>query len=105
MAKVMLVIYVALGVGSIVLLVRSFYKPLDATPEKAAALKKVFWVGSRFVIGGAAMGIYAVFSKQYYLLAAAALLASLGAPIVVQYLRVKSALNRSFGQRENHIDE
>jgi hypothetical protein len=64
-ARVMLVIYVALGAWSIVLLVRSFYRPLNPTPEKASALKKVLLPGAALMIGGTLMGIHAMLSKQY----------------------------------------
>jgi hypothetical protein len=94
-AMVMLGVYVALGIWSIAVLIRSFYKPLDATPEKAAALKKLVWIYSRLMFGAVAMAIYAVVSKQYYLLGAAALLAIYVLPIIVQHVRVRSALRRS----------
>lgn len=95
-ARVMLAIFVSLGIWSLVAMVRSFYRPLDATPEKLAALRKSLLFSSWIMFAAIATAINALVSKQYYLIGASALLFSFVLPLLVQYLRLKRALT---GQR------
>ena len=91
-AKAMLAFFVALGVFSLVAIVRSFYRPLDPTPEKLASVKKGLALNSWVLIAAAAVAINAIASKQYYLLGAAALLFTFVLPVIVHYIRLKNAL-------------
>ena len=92
LAWVMSSIYIGLGLWSLVLAVREFRKPVELVPEKVAAIKKVFSYVARFLFGAVGMAVYAVVTRKYYLLAAAALLASFALPATVRYLRVRAAL-------------
>lgn len=91
-AKVMLGVFTALAAFSIVSLIRSFLRPLDATPEKLAATKKVLVLNGWILFSAIGVTVHGVVSGQYYLLAAAALLFSFVAPVVVQYFRLRAAL-------------
>jgi hypothetical protein len=93
-ARVMLAIFVCLSIWSLVAMVRSFYRPLDATPEKLAAFKKSLLLSSWIMFAAVASAINALVSKQYYLLGASAILFSFVLPLLVQYLRLKRALIR-----------
>jgi len=87
-------IFVCLGIRSLVAMVRSFYRPLDATPEKLAAFKKSLLLSWWIMSAAVASAINALVSKQYYLLGASAILFSFVLPLLVQYLRLKRALTR-----------
>lgn len=93
-ARVMLAIFVSLAIWSLVAMVRSFYRPLDATPEKLAAFKKSLLLSSWIMLAAASVAINALVSKQYYLLGASAILFSFVLPLLVQYLRLRRALTR-----------
>jgi hypothetical protein len=74
-AKVMLAIFIGLGIFSLAAMVRSFFRPLEATPEKLAAGKKSLMLCSWILVAAFASAVRAVSSKQYYyLLGASALL-------------------------------
>jgi hypothetical protein len=90
-ARAMLALFVALGVFSLVAMVRSFYRPLDPTPEKVASVKKALTLNSWVLVAAAAGAINAIASKQYYLLGAAALLLTFVLPVIVHYIRLRKA--------------
>jgi hypothetical protein len=91
-AKVMLAIFIGLGIFSLTALFRSFFRPLEPTPKKLAATKKAFLVSSWILFAALANAVRAVISEQYYLLGASALLFSFVLPLIVQYLRLRAAL-------------
>ena len=93
-AKVMLAIFVGLSIWSLLAMVRSFYRPLDATPEKLAASRKALLLSSWVMLAAVGNAINALASKQYYLFGASALLFSLVLPLFVQYVRLKRGLRR-----------
>ena len=93
LAKAMIAIYVGLALFAVVLLIRSFYRPLNATPEKLAAVKRVLRIVWRLLFGAVAMAVYALVSRQYYLLFASAFFLALVLPILVHYRRLKSAVD------------
>ena len=93
-AKVMLAISVGLSMWSLLAIVRSFYRPLDATPEKLATFRKALLLNRWVVFGAVAVAINALVSKQFYLLGASAILFSFVLPVLVQYVRLKRALRR-----------
>jgi hypothetical protein len=92
-ARVMLAIFIGLSIWSLVNVVRSFYRPLDATPEKLAAFKKSLLLSSWIMLAAVATAINALVSKQYYLLGASAILISFVLPLLAQYVRLKRALS------------
>jgi hypothetical protein len=92
LAKAMMALFVGIALLSIAMLIRSLYRPLEATTEKLAAMKRVLWIVWRFLFGAVGMAAYALISKQYYLLLASAFFVILVLPILVRYLRLKSAL-------------
>ncbi|MGB8010371.1 MAG: hypothetical protein WCF68_02060 [Terriglobales bacterium] len=91
-ARAMLAFFVALGVFSLVAMVRSFYRPLDPTPEKMASIRKSLALNSWVLLAAAAVAINAIASEQYYLLWAAALLFTFVLPVIVHYIRLRKAL-------------
>jgi membrane associated rhomboid family serine protease len=91
-AKVMLAIFIGLAAFSLVAMVRSFYRPLDPTPEKVARLKKSLLLNSWVMFAAVGGAIQALVSKEYYLLGASALLFSFVLPLIVHYFRLKTAL-------------
>ncbi len=91
-AKVMLGVFIALGLYSLTAMVRSFYRPLDPTPEKAKALKKALMLNCWVLFAAVAIAINAMISKQYYLLGVSALLFTFVLPVIVHYVRLKKAL-------------
>ena len=93
-ARVMVAIFVGLAIWSLIAMVRSFYKPLDATPEKLATFKKNLLLSSWVTFAGVGVGINALASKQYYLLWASATLFSFVLPILVHYVRLRRALRK-----------
>lgn len=94
-AKVMLVIFIGLGIFSLALMVRSFFRSLAPTPKKLAATKKALVLSSWILFAAFASAINALNSKQYFLLGASALLFSFVLPLIVQYTRLKAALKGS----------
>jgi hypothetical protein len=101
-AKVMLAIFVGLSIWSLSAMVRSFYRPLDATPEKLVASKKAVLLSSWVVLAAVGGAINALLSKQYYLLGASAILLSFVLPLLVQYVRLKRALPSQQMPKVNH---
>jgi hypothetical protein len=101
LARIMLVVFSLLALWSVVHMIRTLRRPVDATSEKLKAFEKIKSVGSRFCFGGIAMSIFAIVTKQYYLIGAGALLFMMGLPVVVGYLRVKSALRDTTHPRAN----
>ena len=93
-AKAMLAFYIGLGILTLILTIRSFTRPLDATPEKLTQFKKLDPSYSGIVLGALGTAVYAVVSKQYYLLGASALLFSFVLPVILQYIRLRLALRR-----------
>src|ERR1700756_3228596 len=91
-AKLMLAIFVGLSLWSLFAMVRSFYRPLEATPEKLAACRKAILLSSWVTLAAVGSAINAIASKQYYLLGASAMLSSLVLPLFVQYVRLKRGL-------------
>lgn len=91
-AKGMLALFVGLSIWSLSAMVRSFYRPLDATPEKLAASKKAVLLSSWVALAAVATATNALLSKQYYLLGASAILFSFVLPLLVHYVRLKRAL-------------
>ena len=94
-AKVMLTVFIGLGIFALAMMVRSFFRPLEPTPDKLAATKKSLLVSSWVLFAAIAGAINALASKQYYLLGASALLFSFVLPLIVQYMRLKAALKGS----------
>ena len=94
-AKVMLAIFIGLGIFSLAMMVRSFFRPLEPTREKLAATKKSLVLNSWVLFAALANAINALTSKQYYLLGASALLFSFVLPLIVQYTRLKAAVKGS----------
>lgn len=88
----MLGIFIGLGVFSLVAMARSFYRPLDPTPEKANAVKKALMLNCWVLFAAFAVAINAMISQQYYLLGVSALLLSFVLPVIVHYVRLKKAL-------------
>jgi hypothetical protein len=97
LTKFMVTIFVGLGICSLTLMFRSLSRPLAPTPEKLATMKKLLPLSTRFLLGSFAIAAFAVISKQYYLLAASALLFSLVLPLIVHYMRLKAALRGTSG--------
>ena len=83
-------------------MVRSFYRPLDATPEKLAGFKKALLLSSWVILAVVATEMNALMSKQYYLLGASAILFSFVLPVLVQYLRLKRALEKEAMRAGSH---
>ena len=96
-AKVMLAIFIGLSIWSVFAMVRSFYRPLQATPEKLAATRKALFLNSWVMLAAGSVAIHAIATKQYFLLGAAAMLFSFALPLFVHYVRLKTALR---GQRK-----
>jgi membrane associated rhomboid family serine protease len=88
----MLAIFIGLAAFSLVAMVRSFYRPLDPTPEKVARLKKSLLLNSWVMFAAVGVAIQARVSKEYYLLGASAILFSFVLPLIVHYFRLKTAL-------------
>jgi len=93
-AKVMLAIFVGLSIWSLFALVRSFYRPIEATLEKLAACRKALLLNSWVMLAAVSVAINAIASKQYYLLGGSALLFSFVLPLFVQYVRLKRGFRR-----------
>lgn len=93
LAKAMIAICVGIALFAIAVLIRSFYRPLNATPQKLAAMKRVLPIVWRLLFGAIAMMVYALVTRQYYLLFASAFFLALVLPIFVHYRRLKSALD------------
>ena len=89
----MLTIFIGLGVFSVVAMVRSFYRPLEATPEKLASTKKALLFSSWVMFAAVASAIEALVRGEYYLLGASAIVFSFVLPLWVHYFRLKAALN------------
>ena len=96
-AKVMLAIFTGLGIVSLAMLVRSFFRPLEPSQNKLAATKKALVLSSWVLFAAIAGAVNALTSKQYYLLGASALLFSFVLPLIIQYTRLKAALKGSSG--------
>jgi hypothetical protein len=94
-AKIMLAIFLALGTFSLVLTIRSFYRPLDATHENATKFKKLLQLNWWIMFAAVGSAIHAVASEEYYMLGGSALLFSFVLPILVQYIRMKKALRKA----------
>ena len=92
LAKVMLAIYIGLALLGIVMTIRALYRPLNATPEKLAAMKRILIMYSRLLFGALGIAVYALATKKYYLLPGSAIFACIVLPILVQYVRLKTAL-------------
>ncbi len=88
----MLGIFIALGVSSLAAMACSFYRPLDPTPEKVRALKRVLTLNCWILFAAVAVAINAIVSKEYYLLGASALLFTFVLPVIVHYIRLRNAL-------------
>lgn len=91
----MLAIFIALGIFSLAMMVRSFFRPLEPTPQKLAATKKSLVLTGWIVFPALGIAINALASKQYYLLGASAILFSFVLPLVVQYSRLKAPMKGS----------
>ncbi len=94
-AKVMLGVFIALAAFSILWMIRSFFRPLEATPAKLSAFKKGMLLHYWILISSVLVALNALRSKQYYLLLASAILLSLALPGVIHYLRLKAAVKKA----------
>jgi membrane associated rhomboid family serine protease len=90
-ARMMLSIFAGLAVFSLVAMLRSFYRPVDPTPETVARLRKLLLLNSWVMFAAVGGAIQAFVSKEYYLLGASALLFSFVLPVIVHYVRLKTA--------------
>jgi hypothetical protein len=91
-AKVMLAVFIGLGIYSLAVTFRSFFRPLEPSAEKLAATKKALLLSSWVLFAACASALRAVMLEEYYLLGASALLFSFVLPLIVQYMRVRAAL-------------
>jgi hypothetical protein len=91
-AKVMLGVFVALGVFSIVMTVRLFLRPPDVTAAKLAAAKRSLIFSSWLAIPILGNAIRALVTRDYWLLSVSALLFSYILPILVLFLRRRAAV-------------
>jgi membrane associated rhomboid family serine protease len=91
-AKIVLAVLIGLGVWSIAVTVRSFFRPLNPTPQKLAATKKSLMLSAWVLFAAFANAVRALTTGQYYLLGASALLFSFVMPLIVHFMRLKAAM-------------
>jgi hypothetical protein len=91
-AKVMLGIFVALGIFSVVMTARLFLRAPEANPTKLAAAKRSLLFSSWLAIPIIGNAIRALATREYWLLLVSALLFSYVLPVLVLFLRTRSAL-------------
>jgi len=91
-AKVMLGIFIALGIFAIVMTVRLFLRAPEASATKLAATKRSLIFSSWLAIPIIGNAIRALVTREYWLLLASALLFSYILPVLVGFLRTRSAL-------------
>ena len=90
-AKVMLGIFIALGIFSVVMMARLFLRAPEANPTKLATKRSLIfssWLAIP-IIGNA---IRALATREYWLLLVSVLLSSYILPVLVLFLRTRSAL-------------
>jgi len=93
-AKIMLAIFAGLAVFSLLAMARSFYRPLDPTPEKVATFKKLILLNSWILFAAVGGAVWALATRKYYMLIASAILFSFVLPPIVQYVRMSLALKK-----------
>jgi hypothetical protein len=93
-AKVMMGIFTCLGIWSLFSTAKAWRKPIEQTKEEFSKAKKAFLLSSWVLLSATATAVNAISSGQYFLLFPASLLFSFCLPIVVWYLRVRSAVKR-----------
>ena len=91
-AKVMLGVFVALGIFSVVMTVRLFLQPPEGTPAKLATAKRNLILSSWLAIPILGNAIQALATREYWLLFVSALLFSYILPILVLFLRRRAAV-------------
>jgi len=90
-AWVMLAFYGALALLAIYQTVRALMKPVELSERTIAAAKTSLRFSLVVFLPALAVTFQAFASRQYYLLMAAAMLFTFGLPILVFYLRIRSA--------------
>ncbi|HTS08403.1 MAG TPA: hypothetical protein VMP68_22725 [Candidatus Eisenbacteria bacterium] len=91
-AKVMLGIFGALGIFAIGMTVRLFMRPPEPSTVKLAATKRTLMLSSWLVIPIVGNAVKALTTREYWLLLVSALLFSYVLPVLVQFLRIRTAL-------------
>jgi hypothetical protein len=91
-AKMMLGVFGALGIFSVVMTVRLFLRPPEANTAKLATAKRTLIFSSWLVIPILGNAIRALATREYWLLFVSALLFSYILPILVLFLRTRAAV-------------
>jgi hypothetical protein len=91
-AKVMLGVFVALGIFSVVMTVRLFLRPPEASTAKLATAKRRLIFSSWLAVPILGNEIRALGTREYGLIFPSALLCSYILPILVQFLRTRAAV-------------
>jgi len=91
-AKVMLGVFGALGIFSLVMTVRLFLRPPEANTAKLTAAKRSLIFSSWLAIPILGNAIRALATREYWLLFVSALLFSYILPVLVLFLRTRAAV-------------
>ena len=91
-AKVMLGVFIALGIYSVVMAARLFLRAPEASTAKLATAKRSLVLSSWLAIPIVGNAIRALATREYWLLLVSLLLFSYTLPVLVLFLRTRSAL-------------
>lgn len=91
-AKVMLGVFGALGIFSLVMTVRLFLRPPEANTAKLAAARRSLMFSWWLAIPILGNAIRALATREYWLLFVSALLLSYILPVLVVFLRTRAAV-------------
>ena len=91
-AKVILGVFIALGIISVVMTARLFLRAPEANATKLAAAKRSLIFSSWLAIPIIGNGIRAFVTREYWLLLVSVLLFSYILPVLVLFFRIRSAV-------------
>jgi hypothetical protein len=94
-AKVMLGVFILLGIVSLVMTIRVLTRKPEPNPTKLAATERSLLLSSWVLIPIVGNAINAIATQKYSLLLVCGLLLSYLLPLIVLYLKTRTALNKA----------
>jgi hypothetical protein len=88
-------VFVAIGVLSLVMLMRSLRRPAEPDPVLYLSARRHLLFSSLVILGSILLTFWAVISRQYYLIFLSVLLVAYLLPVPVIFFRTRAALKQA----------